>query len=356
MTLDHLDMAIAFAVVMLTVSLLVTIFVQTASAVLGLRGTNLRWGVEEVLRIVYPQLGDRAAALADRVLQHPIISDAATSRFAAARRLPVVGRWIARLHYASAIRVEELVGIMAVLAGDTPAPASLAEATTDEQRMAHIVEAACRTTLAPAGLQRWDLRGWFDATMDRVSQRFVTHMRLWTIAFSIAVAFALHLDTFHLLSQLASGADARARLASASDAIQRTAEATGAAPPAGGAGAYQADLRRLADQAQTLTGLLRDSGFQLVPDPYHTWDLSPWYPAPIWAGWHLRTLANVGRAALLTRPANLHFWGILFSAGLLSLGAPFWYNALKGLSALKPIVADREQQERGTTMPQTPAG
>jgi len=71
---------------------------------------------------------------------------------------------------------------------------------------------------------------------------------------------------------------------------------------------------------------------------------------------HLLGIGHAMRAALLTRPANLHFWGILFSAGLLSLGAPFWYNALKGLSALKPIVADREQQERRTTMPQTPAG
>jgi hypothetical protein len=45
-------------------------------------------------------------------------------------------------------------------------------------------------------------------------------------------------------------------------------------------------------------------------------------------------------------PTNLHFWGILFSAGLLSLGAPFWYNALKSLSALKPVVANKEAQEQ----------
>ena len=117
MTLEHLDMAIAFAVVMLVVSILVTIFVQTASAVIGLRGTNLRWGVEQVLRVVYPELGDHAGTLAALVLQHPVISDSSMTRFAWARELPYIGRWITRLHYAKAIRVQELVGIMDVLAG-----------------------------------------------------------------------------------------------------------------------------------------------------------------------------------------------------------------------------------------------
>ncbi len=252
MTLEHLDMAIAFAVVMLVVSILVTIFVQTASAAIGLRGTNLRWGVEQVLRVVHPALGDHAGRLADIVLRHPIISDSAMTRFAWARELPVVGRWVARLHYAKAIRVQELIGIMDVLAGTTPAPRDLSSATTDAERMAYIVAAArqpiqvaavAASTAGPAGglaeelrvaveptLGRRDIRGWFDTTMDRVSQRFVTHMRLWTVAFSIVVAFALHLDSFRLLSQLAANPDARARLAGASTAIERVASATSAAP------------------------------------------------------------------------------------------------------------------------------
>lgn len=459
MTLDHLDMAIAFAVVMLVVSMLVTIFVQTASAAAGLRGTNLRWGVEQVLRVVHPELGDHAGTLADTVLRHPIISDSAMTRFAWARELPVIGRWLSRLHYAKAIRVQELVGIMDVLAGDTPVPPNLSAATTDAQRMAYIVATARQTieaqtvstvsagavqvarvaphvrSGAPVKLDRDDLQSWFDAAMDRVSQRFVTHMRLWTVGFSIVVAFALHLDTFRLLSQLAANPDARARLAGVSDAIQRAAAATPTVPSANGAGetlvpattvnaaqtppmlyqdvmkrhvateesAKQIDprlvpgffpdrvtaaewlrgamvgvgkppneieaavatyekavdtalaatasprereVRQLSDQALTLRGVLGGTGFQLVPDPYHAWDMSPWWPTPVWAGVRFATLANLIRNVLFVRPSNLHFWGILFSAGLLSLGAPFWYNALKTLSALKPTVANKEDQER----------
>jgi hypothetical protein len=452
MTLEHLDMAIAFAVVMLVVSILVTIFVQTASAAMALRGTNLRWGVEQVLRVVYPELGDHAGRIADVVLQHPIISDSAVTRFAWARELPIVGRWFARLHYAKAIRVQELIGIMDVLAGATPAPRDLSAATTDAERMAYIVaaarqpiqiEAVTTSGAVPIGriaeqirsavepkLARNDLRSWFETTMDRVTQRFVTHMRLWTVAFSIVVAFALHLDSFRLLSQLAANPDARARLAGASSAIERAATGTfvsqlpnsaadaavsstsAAAPPPpvlyhdvmrrelatqqvdsqsmpgffpdrvtatewlrgklSGVGkpaadvetavadfertvdaalstnvnAREGELRRLSDQALTVRGLLNGTGFQLVPDPYHSWDMSPWWPTPVWAGLSVATPRNLIRNIFFVRPANLHFWGILFSAGLLSLGAPFWYNALKTLSALKPTVATKEDQER----------
>jgi hypothetical protein len=41
----------------------------------------------------------------------------------------------------------------------------------------------------------------------------------------------------------------------------------------------------------------------------------------------------------------MHLWGILASALLLSLGAPFWFNMLKTLSNLRPVLANKEQQE-----------
>ncbi len=44
MTLEHLDTALGFAVIMLLLSLLITVLVQTVTAVLGLRGSNLTFG------------------------------------------------------------------------------------------------------------------------------------------------------------------------------------------------------------------------------------------------------------------------------------------------------------------------
>jgi hypothetical protein len=37
---------------------------------------------------------------------------------------------------------------------------------------------------------------------------------------------------------------------------------------------------------------------------------------------------------------------LLVAAALLSLGAPFWFNILKTLSNLRPLVATREEKER----------
>jgi hypothetical protein len=47
-----------------------------------------------------------------------------------------------------------------------------------------------------------------------------------------------------------------------------------------------------------------------------------------------------------------HFWGVLFSWILVSLGAPFWYDALKNLLKFRSLVAqkeDKNREERNTT-------
>ena len=72
---------------------------------------------------------------------------------------------------------------------------------------------------------------WFDSVMDRVSQRFALHTRLWTVFFSVLLAFALHLDAFRLLTQLSTDAELRARLVASADALVHKADET-LAPPA----------------------------------------------------------------------------------------------------------------------------
>src|SRR5207249_6182639 len=50
-----------------------------------------------------------------------------------------------------------------------------------------------------------------------------------------------------------------------------------------------------------------------------------------------------------------HIWGILFSAGLLSLGAPFWYNMLKNFVNLRSQVAQNISSEEKQKPPNTSA-
>jgi hypothetical protein len=53
---------------------------------------------------------------------------------------------------------------------------------------------------------------------------------------------------------------------------------------------------------------------------------------------------------------NSHFFGVLFSAMLLSLGAPFWFNVLRQAASLRPIVANLAHDERAAARPADASG
>ena len=99
MLLDRLDTVIAFAIVMLLLSLLITTLVQMIGLLFALRGKNLLWGIKRLLGQVDPDLGKHAAEIGDKVLRHPSISHLSRMR-------------------AVAVRKEELVRILTDLAED----------------------------------------------------------------------------------------------------------------------------------------------------------------------------------------------------------------------------------------------
>src|SRR5262245_35648019 len=81
--LEKLDALIAFAVVMLGLSLIVTILTQITSATLGLRGSNLLWGLKTLFEELSPGLekaGLIPRDLAQEILQHRLISDSSFSQ------------------------------------------------------------------------------------------------------------------------------------------------------------------------------------------------------------------------------------------------------------------------------------
>jgi len=82
MTLGHLDILIAFASVMLGISLLITVLTQTVSSLLSLRGNNLKRAVVDLIGTAHPTLSEHATDIAHRVLQHPLISDSAVQWYA----------------------------------------------------------------------------------------------------------------------------------------------------------------------------------------------------------------------------------------------------------------------------------
>src|ERR1700730_3160204 len=121
MTLEHFDSIFAFVIVITGISLIVTALNQMVSALLGLRGTHLRWGIQTLLACLDPKLKDQARVISEKVLHHPLISDSAFSRFDCA----LFRRW----RLASAIRKDELINILQLLA-DEPQPDATAPTAT----------------------------------------------------------------------------------------------------------------------------------------------------------------------------------------------------------------------------------
>src|SRR4051794_8380321 len=73
--LDSLDTLIAFVLIMLLVSLLITIAVQLLAAVLNLRGVNLLYGLRNTFSLISPELVQNTTDLARSVLKGRLVSD-----------------------------------------------------------------------------------------------------------------------------------------------------------------------------------------------------------------------------------------------------------------------------------------
>lgn len=388
MTLERLDTVIAFAVVMLGASLLITILTQMAATFFGYRGTNLKWGLKTLLEATDSRLKGQAETLAEQILTHPLISDSWFSRHP---NWILVRRW----KLATAIRFDEFLGMTQQIAAGGTAPVLGQVLQKVDPQAASKIQALASTLqgLAPAQAAQADqlvqqiaataqrsvgqMESWFQGMMDRAAQRFAVQMRAWTVVFAFVFAFFAHLDAFRLFSQLSTDSELRGRLvASAGAMVQKAGEIQGGSGEAGivpgvyrktmedlqkqeaavqalGAvpqncttqaeyetwlrdklgdkqsadglvtkygqlvqAALKTNMDRLADQANQIKGVLSKARIQLFPDPY----------PDNWRGDNL--------------------YGLLTTAGLLSLGAPFWFNALKALSSLRPILASKQEAEQ----------
>jgi hypothetical protein len=398
MTLEHLDTVISFVVIIAGVSLLITTLTQMVSALLGSRGSNLQWGIKTLLTSLDPELARHADRISQEVLHHPLISDSTFSAF----EHGLFRRW----KLASAIRKDELIEILGMLArprsgppaekgGETwevalgrslgnlrpPDVEDVLRAAPEIKKLlpddpARADQVTARMT-APARGMSESLDRWFGSVMDRVSQRFALHMRLWTVLFAVLVAFALHLDAFRLLQQLSADAELRARLVASTDALNRKADEILVTSTRAPAGVYVQAMNQLIRAHRDVLQPVGEPGGFGDLDGANRW-LSERLSAAGIAGtdrWLQEYQALVPQAALrhaadslhsileekLTlrlipdpyprslssywTPSWLHFWGIVASAALLSLGAPFWFSLLKTLSNLRPVVAQKAQPE-----------
>lgn len=385
--LAYLDTLIGFAVVMLGASLVITILTQMISALFSHRGANLRWGLETMFKNLpgcpLLNLADHAAMAAKDVLTHPLISDSIFS---------LKPQWLAdRVRLATAIEPDELVAILHDLS-TRPAYVAIAglpaeiDALIDAQNRAadrrlslltgspalaalNIANAVplLQDTVNSIESKAGKLEAWFSATMDRVSARFTTYIRLWTVGFAAALALLTGLNTVTLLDELYTNGAFRQSVAGSatqmmdlagkvlpngpsdavskmySDAVTKAladSKATAGATPTGIAS--ESDARawlttHITDSAQQSAAL---SAFDKALMDQRLQDAAA-----------LRTI--VTKASFDVRQfgwkTDQPFWpqipGVLATAALLSLGAPFWFNMLKQLTNLRPILANKQDAQ-----------
>jgi hypothetical protein len=333
--LEKLDTLIAFATVMLGVSLLITILNQMIASMLGHRATYLKDGIMDLLETLDPALGANIEKIANDVLMHKLASDSVFVRIAYAPQ-----RW----KLASTIRPEELAKLLTLVSTGKPyagnIQAILSQVNPTVEREATLL-ANTMNTLAPASVATADelikefadkttqamgrLEAAFNSTMDRVHQRFTLQMRIWTIVFSLAFALIYHLDAVRIYSQISNDPAMQASLTSVSNDLMKkyTATATQASTAAGtntdSAANQGQDPATIAKAYKDVQSDLANAKLQLLDVPENWWD------------W--KSLGLNG------------FLRLLATAGLLSLGAPFWYNSLKGLANLRSQVAAKQDAE-----------
>jgi hypothetical protein len=255
-------------------------------------------------------------------------------------------------------------------------------------------------TVDRATTQAYDrFQRWFGSAQDRAEQWFQMHVRIVTIVFAILTAFLLQLDTGDIYRQLHDQPQlVEALVKSAPGFVEQGGKIIDPSdtsayhaylfwlekhpsfelkplPASATAKAYHDALEALLkeksvkpddaaawlteyDEVQTksaqaflqsrqksLTTLkddIKKTGFALVPTGFIArWD-DPQRPSGFFS--RLRQFWP-------------HLFGILVTAGLLTLGAPFWFNLLKNLMSLRPAVANliEKRPTSAPALPTTPA-
>lgn len=199
--------------------------------------------------------------------------------------------------------------------------------------------------------------------------------------FAVLLAFALQLDAFSLFTRLSSDAELRARVVASADALTRKADELLTLSSNGGSAVYVLAMKQLiATHTNELRRFSEPAGFTTLEGgkDWLTAELKRCNLADPEDKWAERYMNQLPQAPLRSAYENLNslmanklvfeflphpypdpiyrnwspksrtFWGLVASAALLSLGAPFWFNVLKTLSNLRPTVANKHDKMKPT--------
>jgi len=314
--LKSLDVLIGATTVLLIVSMAVTVITQAFTSLMGRRGKHLKDGLSDLLQQLGVSDRNHAQNISDQILRHPLVAEAGGK----------LGSVVHREEF-----TKLLLGFAANQGGAKLNPQARESLNTmlknngvsdPEQSLDNIAALALqleasnpelanhvrdRLAILHGAGSRFVARvnSWFDQTIDRVGQRFTYYTHGITVAIALIVVFGLQVNIVTVVNRLS--ADDQLRQAAVANAMKINSST----PPTGSA-------------AQQYSQFLENAGIVSVP----TWDAPVnWQKVP----------------------------EILLTALLVSLGAPFWYNALKDLLRLRSSLAQKDEQQRTERQTSSPA-
>lgn len=409
MSLQAFDTVLAFAAAMLILSLLVTAWVQFLSALLRLRSGNLEWGLRRLLEQLDPddQLKNYRSLLVQHVIEHPALARDSTwfGNKAEAIKAEELVKTLRQLATAPnpdsmATAVRDWVASLTPAQGESEVQAQIDAITEEAGKLFPQQTQALRDAVERAIHRRDDLAQrvgqWFDSAMDRTSERFTLQCRWLTVVGAGIVVLVMGVDALWMLRQLNDKSQLREPLIAYAQEVQQQEEAATAkvcdrlvvktiepGAPASRSGAQAAGTQAASDapgeaasapaltdiesaracvelRRQQLTAAKKrlDQGVTalLMPGWWTSHAAGASVPTPsadaVGTPASGPTASRPGSSASSDAAAagaspQPGIAGLLFGFVLLSLGAPFWFNVLKNLSSLRPLIASRSDRKTG---------
>ncbi len=333
--LKTIDILLGVAVVMLVFSAMVTVITQFVISFWNMKGRHLMTGLADLLEQLSPGINRLCAEnIAQRILLHPLIREAEKKLGSVVHRSELTTLLLDFAEGNGNVKLDEvsrkaLLGAMQENGIQNPGEVLGRVRTVALQiELANPeLSNAVRHNLALLREANSDflakLNGWFDQTIDRVTDRFTLNTRYITFFAGLGVALVLQLDTVSLVNRLSTDPGLREALVEvAKNTTQSPNQPSQSSTPSSALPSQPSALPTPEEREHAMQKLA-ELNLVTFPESFNAW-LGYWSPDNL----------------------PLQIFGILLSAILLSLGAPFWYSTLTNLLRLRGVVAPKEDKER----------
>jgi hypothetical protein len=319
---EVLDVAVGLILVFLLLSLMATAVREGIESFVKLRAVYLERGIRELFA------DEKGNGMALSFYQHPLICSLFKGPFEYRERRRIGGSlptYIPSRNFADAVIDLAIRGpVQPEYAAVQVAPdlsVAALRANVGKLKNPMLIRAVLTAIDHSDGDMakvRKNIGAWYDSAMDRVSGWYKRRTQLWLFAIGLALAAALNVDTVRLTNHLSTNKALRESLVARAEALARDTT-------------YQRMLRDTSFHGQDVQRTSRDLGGLELP-----------------IGWsdsskrEMRAQTAAGVGAFLT------YWiwallGFLPAALAVTLGAPFWFDALNKFMVVRSTVKPHEK-------------